>query len=106
MLDNHRRHQPLFQFTTRYCARTPDPKARQLARTSWPPFAYNPAMSVFHESPKRDKQFLIRLSVDEKESLHKEAEKRDITAAELVRQAINAFVDQPKKKKRKRSKRA
>ena len=71
---------------------------------SRPRFAYNPPMSVFHDSPKRDEQFLIRLSSDEKENLHKEAEKRDITAAELVRQAINAFVDQPKKKKRQKKK--
>ena len=31
-----------------------------------PFFAYNDAMSVFHDSPKRDQQFLIRLSSDEK----------------------------------------
>lgn len=59
-------------------------------------------MNVFHDSPKRDQQFLIRLSVDEKDNLHKEAEKREITATELVRQAINAFVEEPKKKKKKK----
>ncbi len=93
--------QPLFQSTTRYCAHTPDPKVRQLARTSWPRFAYNPAMSVFEDPPKRDTQLRVMMTKVEKRNLDKAAKDLDVTVADLVRTAVNKFVEKHKKRKKK-----
>lgn len=69
-----------------------------------PLFAYNADMSVFEDPPRRDKQLLIRLTASEKQRLENEAKKLDITAAELVRQAVNKFLRAKKKKKAKSQK--
>ena len=62
-------------------------------------------MSVFEDPPRRDKQLLIRLTAQEKLRLEKAAGKRRITAAELIRRAVNAYLPSKKKKKVKRKKR-
>ncbi len=61
-------------------------------------------MSVFEDPPRRDKQLLIRLTAQEKLRLEKAAEKRRITAAELIRRAVHAYLESKKKKKVKRKK--
>ncbi|MCH8824806.1 MAG: hypothetical protein IH984_15010 [Planctomycetes bacterium] len=58
-------------------------------------------MSVFEDPPRRDKQLLIRLTAAEKLRLEDEAKRLDITAAELVRQAVNKFLRSKKRKKTK-----
>lgn len=52
--------------------------------------------------PKRDKQLLIRLSAAEKSALETEAQRRGITAADLIRLSVNAFVSSSPPTRRKR----
>ena len=45
------------------------------------------------EKPVRDSTFVVRLSKDELKSLKREALERNMSAAEIVRQAVKIYID-------------
>lgn len=48
---------------------------------------------IYMEKPVRDSTFVVRLSKDELKSLKREALERNMSAAEIVRQAVKIYID-------------
>ena len=67
-------------------------------------FAYNPAMGIFktaRTSPKRDTQLKVLMTSAEKAALAAAAAKYDMTTSDLVREAVNDYVERREKRKKK-----
>ena len=58
-------------------------------------------MSVFEKPPNRDKQFKVMLTPKERQELEDAAAEFDMTASDLVREAVNQYVKRRRKRKKK-----
>lgn len=48
---------------------------------------------IYMEKPVRDSMFVVRLSKDELKSLKREALERNMSAAEIIRQAVKIYIE-------------
>ena len=57
-------------------------------------------MSIFKVAPKREKQIKFYVSVAERKALQKVAKKLDMPVSDLIREALNEYIDQKKKNRK------
>ncbi len=57
-------------------------------------------MSIFKVAPRREKQIKFYVSAAERTALQKVAKKLDMPVSDLIREALNEYIDREKKNRK------